>query len=748
MHDNEPEHHKIISRSIHWSIWSIPCLLSFFLGVYCFGSDALIHGEFLYDDRRSCGPDNDCLDPRVPFFESCIWSKDFWGFHDIDDADSHKSYRPITSLSYRINYMLQLAVAADLSGETTVFGTKVREITSTFHIVNAILHGIVSALVVLCANSILHPVTAYPYLRLVSCLGAGLLFASHPVHSEAVANTTGRADVLCALFYCTGFLLYVISVRGFYRNIEFNGLKKHCWTFFGLLSVGVFTLLSLLSKEHGMTLPVTCVIWESICVHRKSCRGIVKATFCTKVENEKNTENKKQPSFTKNIQYFCLRSILLMLTICPILVWRFRLNGGNPAFIREDQNPAAFHDKFHVRTLSYAWIWCCHIWFLLCPVSLCPEWSYGIVALIGERIPTFSWDDIIPYCSIFVLYALLAHIIWHLVFVSAERSTSDTTNDTGKCYGLLFSFAWIVVTFLPSSNLLVTVGFVLAERVVYLPSIGFSILQCIIYNSIVQYAIAKRREQICILASALLFVLIGVYTKLCIDQANLWSNGVSIWSQAYNLNPNSKQVAHNLGLQLTNHNRQAEAVKIFELENTRFPESKKDLTWQIGSAYAYAGVGDRNKCFQRGVRSLSIIGEEITTEFHELTSGTITKQKKLNFSPIVLLQMSECANSLKEKAAYFMATIESSKILQNFPKPLSSKLEFLTQQLLAAWKDNVDPLSVVVQTKVVNGAFRSEYSIDEDVQIRWHPLLHKWFPWSPDEVADKFVKHIELENRM
>ncbi|KAG8222708.1 hypothetical protein J437_LFUL002765, partial [Ladona fulva] len=42
---------------------------------------------------------------------------------------------------------------------------------------------------------------------------AGLLFASHPIHSEAVAGLVGRADLGSALFFLLSFLSYVSHVR-------------------------------------------------------------------------------------------------------------------------------------------------------------------------------------------------------------------------------------------------------------------------------------------------------------------------------------------------------------------------------------------------------------------------------------------------------------------------------------------------------------------------------------------------------
>jgi len=68
-----------------------------------------------------------------------------------------------------------------------------------FHAVNLVLHGFVSVLVYRLGRELLTPAAG---------LAAGLLFAVHPVHVEPVVNLVGRAEVLSALFAVGAVLLY------------------------------------------------------------------------------------------------------------------------------------------------------------------------------------------------------------------------------------------------------------------------------------------------------------------------------------------------------------------------------------------------------------------------------------------------------------------------------------------------------------------------------------------------------------
>ena len=58
-----------------------------------------------------------------------VWIVDFWGENELRSEESHKSWRPLVTLSYRANYILH---------DTAPFG---------YHVVNAALHALVSALV-------------------------------------------------------------------------------------------------------------------------------------------------------------------------------------------------------------------------------------------------------------------------------------------------------------------------------------------------------------------------------------------------------------------------------------------------------------------------------------------------------------------------------------------------------------------------------------------------------------------------
>ncbi|EZA56628.1 Transmembrane and TPR repeat-containing protein, partial [Ooceraea biroi] len=70
---------------------------------------------------------------------------------------------------------------------------------------------------------------------------------------------------------------------------------------------------------------------------------------------------------------------------------------------------------------------------------------------------------------------------------------------------LVLGWMFLVLPFLPASNLFVTVGFVVAERVLYTPSVGWIIL--IVYGMQVSWTAVPRRRSWITTGVFLLFVL-------------------------------------------------------------------------------------------------------------------------------------------------------------------------------------------------------------------------------------------------
>ena len=182
---------------------------------------------------------NPDLLPATPLWN--LFVDDFWGT-PVRHSGSHKSYRPLCVLTFRLNYLL--------SGLDPF----------SYHLTNVLLHAGVTALYVLTVRK---AVTSCPSDVL---LLSGLLFAVHPIHTEAVAGVVGRADVLACLFFLLAIHLYIdyCNVRHHVPLPTLNGCRPATHRTRWLYYVGsvTCTCASMLSKEHGVTVVAVCLVYD------------------------------------------------------------------------------------------------------------------------------------------------------------------------------------------------------------------------------------------------------------------------------------------------------------------------------------------------------------------------------------------------------------------------------------------------------------------------------------------------------
>jgi tetratricopeptide (TPR) repeat protein len=157
-----------------------------------------------------------------------IFSKSAWSF--LPGLSTSNYYRPMMHIVYMLNYHL--------------FGLK----PWGFHLVNILFHCGASVLVFLIIRGLLteqRVTTSSAYLS--PPFIAAMLFASHPIHTEAVTWIAGLPDVAFTFFYLLSFYLY-ISFR--------DGAKRGY-----LLSILAFAVATLL-KEPALTLLIMLIAYD------------------------------------------------------------------------------------------------------------------------------------------------------------------------------------------------------------------------------------------------------------------------------------------------------------------------------------------------------------------------------------------------------------------------------------------------------------------------------------------------------
>jgi tetratricopeptide (TPR) repeat protein len=201
-------------------VWLRPWLPAV-VGALCFANIIFFGKSFVYDDAYIIR-DNPRLHHLTDF--RAIWLSDWWHPQGeqaaLPNPNRDRLYRPLTLFTYAVSYAV---------GGLWPPG---------FHLVNVALHALVCVLVWHFAQRLFGDAALSTW--------AALLFAVHPVHCEAVANTVGRAEILCALFLLAG-LLILLPPAGT------PGVRR-------AILAGVAFFAALLAKETAVCYPALALL--------------------------------------------------------------------------------------------------------------------------------------------------------------------------------------------------------------------------------------------------------------------------------------------------------------------------------------------------------------------------------------------------------------------------------------------------------------------------------------------------------
>lgn len=165
-----------------------------------------VHGDFVYDDNDLVR-DNHAL--QHPFDLSAL-------NRNLSAERGMKTFffRPLVTFTYAVDhYFWKL----DVRG---------------YHLTNILWHVL--------ASLAIYALILQLYRDRLAAFLSALFFTLHPVHTEAVAYISGRADPLCLFFFLLSFILYIRSSEN-RRPASFSALF-----------MGIFYGAALLCKEHAL----------------------------------------------------------------------------------------------------------------------------------------------------------------------------------------------------------------------------------------------------------------------------------------------------------------------------------------------------------------------------------------------------------------------------------------------------------------------------------------------------------------
>jgi tetratricopeptide (TPR) repeat protein len=365
-----------------------------------------------------------------------------------------------------------------------------------FHLLNVLLHGGVSAAVVL----LLARFTSVGAAAL-----AGVLFAVHPVHVEAVANVVGLGEVLSALLFLLACLVWmegstppsegeraadagsatVVSSR---RAFHVPGPGR--LSIVALLYAGAF-----LAKESAVVLPAVLVLLDAV------RRAITLREF---------------PSYVRaRLGAFAV----LFVTAVGILSARYVVLWGlNPPL--PPPGAALLADIPSIMTV--AGVWPEYFRLLLFPVSLSSDYGPPLVPIVS----VWAWRSIL---GVMLVLATLVVALW-----MCRRNRGNSTVPM-----VALAVAWFCVTIAPVSNVLFLSGVLLAERTLYLPSVAFAALV-----GWALFSLPRAARQVRPLAIAVVVVLLAGRT---LARNPVWESTDTVMTRLIREHPQSGRAQWALG---------------------------------------------------------------------------------------------------------------------------------------------------------------------------------------------------------
>jgi hypothetical protein len=358
------------------------------------------------------------------------------------------------------------------------------------------------------------------------------LFAVHPVHVEAVANGVGQSELLVAVFMIPAVTLYLRDrMRGD-----------------GVLAPRTIAAILLLyagacfSKEHGVVLPALLVAAE--------------LTVIADATPVRERARRLRPVF------LALTGVALVFLAARSRVFVGREIAGFQPF----QPFASLHISSADRILT--------------AIGVVPDWFrllYWPAHLSSDYSPPDT--EIAQGLSISQLPGLVLLVAILTLGVTLRR----------KKPAMSFGIAFAAVTLLPSSNFLVTTGILLAERTLFLPSLGAMILLGAVLVPVVD-AWRERQPGPSRLVPQMLCGLVltaGIVRSEL--RAPVWRDDETLFRRAIVDSPDGYRTHYMLGSWLFRHDHMREGEAQYKIALKLFPYDPY-MTFNLAEQYRKFGL--------------------------------------------------------------------------------------------------------------------------------------------------------------
>jgi len=370
---------------------------------------------------------------------------------------------------------------------------------------------------------------------------ASALFAVHPVHVEAVANTVGQSELTVALLLTIGTALYLHR-----RATQAAAGQQQLLSLASMTWIALCYAVALFAKEHAIVLPALLLAAEATVV------------------------NDARPVRVRlgSLRPFML--VLALIAVCYLgvraLVKHGEISGFQPFIV------------FQALGISYGNR-------VLTMLGAVPEWARLLLwpaRLSTEYAPPYvniaqgpaAWQ--IP--GLIILLGVLG-----LGFGLARRGRPASAAS--------FGIAWLCVTLLPTSNFVIPAGIILAERTLFLPSLGAMLA----LGATVPFITRALSQRIgdprvrAILAVAGIGAILLAGTWRSTDRTRVWRDNDTLFKQAVLDVPESYRAHYMLGAWSFERGRKLEGEQHYRRAIHLFPYDPF-MSYNLAQQYQFAGI--------------------------------------------------------------------------------------------------------------------------------------------------------------
>lgn len=500
-----------------------------------------LRNTFVYDDYITITNNHFIRDWR---YLSAFFSQKYFV------VSGELTYRPIVTLSYFLEYALW---------QLKPWG---------YHLTNIIIHTLNVYLVYCMAYRLFYNRQS----AFISCL----IFSIHPIFTEAVNAVSYREDLLSATFLLTAFLLFLKSNRSTGRR---NFII--CYAF----SLCTY-LFALLSKEMAITLPflilacdlilqngISLNLHTTIDRHYLNQKPLLFSPFARDRGNvidypslipplrRGDTGGYKKP-FQKIIMPLVTPYAGYVVVSAFYLYLRFSLFHNPGESVEFPGNSIFANGIMMTKTLGY------YFKLLFIPVPLNADY---VVPL------TYSPADAAFRVSVVVVILVI------VLSIKLCRLSRIWT----------FSILWFFITLLPVMNIIPIIN-IMAERYLYIPGIGFTLLLGSIFTQKPFTRLFHIKGKILnwrVFRIASITIICLLFAWGTISRNRIWFNEFTFSTETIRRSPGSFRVYNDLGYFYYHNGFTDAAIQAFK-DSIRVRYEQPKAHCNLGAAYSLKGLND------------------------------------------------------------------------------------------------------------------------------------------------------------